>query len=613
MRLLWSRTLTPLALSAVVLFAGVRNGAAQGVSPARLLPPVESAQPAEPRPLNLPGDILPVAATAPALDATLPPVVEAPVVPAPPAAPASDDLKARIDRLERQNQELLNTLKAMQAPSPVALQNQLPPAEGGGPREESSLSKNAVQKMVGEYLKDRDEKKTKDDEAKKKQEKEKGFVVGSQLGMTATWRHGLWMETADKAFRLHIGGRTQFDVVGVTAPNDVQFGPGGFGRYDDAVNFRRGRFAMEGTFWEVIDFNCEYDFFNTFDADPTDPAQVRDVNNTPVPTDMWVTFTHLPWIGNVRIGNHKPWIGFEHLTSSRFLNFMERSYQFDAFIEEGNNGFSPGISTFNNYGPDECGMWAVGMWKTTRSIYGWNVGDGEWSYVGRMTYLPVWRDEGRTMVHVGVGASWKDLDDDIARYRARTMLRNGPAVLHNVAAIARVRGEDETVLNPELVANLGPFTLQSEYIATWTGGVNEILATPIQRDVPVASRTYFAQGAYVEALYFLTGEHRLYNKKIGAFDRVIPYRNYYCVPGHCMGNIFQGGAWQVGARYSWLDLDNNGIFGGTINSFTAGLNWFLNPNFKIQWNYEYGHRTIVATPEGSGPYQEAGMRFAFDW
>ena len=42
----------------------------------------------------------------------------------------------------------------------------------------------------------------------------------------------------------------------------------------------------------------------------------------------------MPWIGNLRIGNQKPPISFEHMTSSRFLNFLERSYGFDAFFEE---------------------------------------------------------------------------------------------------------------------------------------------------------------------------------------------------------------------------------------------------------------------------------------
>ena len=74
---------------------------------------------------------------------------------------------------------------------------------------------------------------------------------------------------------------------------------------------------------------------------------------------------------------------------------------------------------------------------------------------------------------------------------------------------------------------------------------------------------------------------------------------------------FQSGAWQVGLRYSYIDLNDGPIRGGQLNDVTAGLNWFLNPNFKIQGNYSYGYRTVDAASNGS--YHGFGVRFAFDW
>ena len=35
------------------------------------------------------------------------------------------------------------------------------------------------------------------------------------------------------------------------------------------------------------------------------------------------------------------------MTSRRFLNFLERSLGFDAFIENGNNGFQPGVLLYD--------------------------------------------------------------------------------------------------------------------------------------------------------------------------------------------------------------------------------------------------------------------------
>jgi phosphate-selective porin OprO/OprP len=477
------------------------------------------------------------------------------------------------------------------------------------------LGKQEVQKIVSDYIKERDEKKA-DETKTKKEEADKGFEVGKDLGLTARWTgHQPWLETKDRAFRIHVGGRTQFDIVGVTAPDNVQFGVGGIGRYDDAINFRRARLEIDGWLWEVVDFFWEYDFLNTFDDDPANPALRTDAANHPVPTDLWMGINHIPWIGLIRFGNMKPPIGFEHLTSSRYLQFLERSFQFDAFIEDGNNGFSPGIQ-IANWTEDERVTWQFGIWKHTRSIFGWNVGDGEYSVVGRVTGTPYYEDNGRFMVHLGLGALHRDGDDGIFRFRARPLLRNGPAVLHNVVAVARLEASSHDQLAPEFYCNWGPFSVQAEYNANWVHNPRLFTSPTVTTPAPSGRGTYFAQGAYVEVGYFLTGENRQYvrtpeHSSGTATTRVIPYRNFFWVPGESC-NLFSAGAWQVCARYSWLDLNNGVINGGLLNDFTFGVNWFLNPNAKLQWNYSYGHRNV---PGGTsdGAFQGFGFRFACDF
>ena len=63
---------------------------------------------------------------------------------------------------------------------------------------------------------------------------------------------------------------------------------------------------------------------------------------------VWLTITKLPIIGNVRIGNQNTMTGLEHITSDRWLNFMERSFLNDAFFSPFNNGYAPGILVFDN-------------------------------------------------------------------------------------------------------------------------------------------------------------------------------------------------------------------------------------------------------------------------
>ena len=52
---------------------------------------------------------------------------------------------------------------------------------------------------------------------------------------------------------------------------------------------------------------------------------------SPTPTEVFVAQRNIPIIGNIRIGNQKEPFGFEQLMSVRFLNFMERSFNNDAF------------------------------------------------------------------------------------------------------------------------------------------------------------------------------------------------------------------------------------------------------------------------------------------
>ena len=94
-----------------------------------------------------------------------------------------------------------------------------------------------------------------------------GFAeVGKDLGMTAQWRHGLHLETKDKAFRIHPTGRLQVDGVWMTGEDNVEFGPNGVGDVLDGVAFRRFRVGVEGTFWEICNFHFEPDLLNTVNS-----------------------------------------------------------------------------------------------------------------------------------------------------------------------------------------------------------------------------------------------------------------------------------------------------------------------------------------------------------
>lgn len=488
--------------------------------------------------------------------------------------------------------------------------------------EEPSLAPDDVSSLADEMLRSDDEPltlvaasdsgaKTSDDKPKADQGDEEkptaedpGTVVGSSLDLKPVWtNNGFELQSKNKDFKIHVGGRTQVDASFFDADDSVQYGAGGTGTIGDSINMRRARLRVDGTFYEVIDWAAEYDFVNTAAV-----ATAADgVLPFPVPTDLWVTLTHLPVVGNFRVGNFKDPISFEHLTSSRWLNFLERSPGFDAIFGRFTNGFVPGAMFFN-WNESERMTWALGAFKNNTNPFGFGVGGGEYMLEGRLTALPVFDADGRYLIHAGISGRHADLDQQQIRFISRGSIRSGPPgpinpVYANTGFIA---GDTQDIVNVELASVWGPWQFSSEYSASFVTNAT----------FPNVNGTFrgnvFFQQTYVEALYFLTGEHRAYNRKTGVFDRIVPHENFFCVKDEQGCGIFGRGAWQVGARYAFLDLNDSGISGGQLHDMTFGLNWFLNPNMKFQWNYNWTRRDAGGNTS-DGDIHGLGMRMAMDF
>ena len=79
----------------------------------------------------------------------------------------------------------------------------------------------------------------------------------------------------------------------------------------------------------------------------------------------------------------------------------------------------------------------------------------------------------------------------------------------------------------------------------------ELFAHDRQPPTSAANNFY---GGYAFVSYFLTGENRPYNRKMGVFDRVKPYEDFFRVRD-CDGNVSTGhGAWELAYRFSYIDM-----------------------------------------------------------
>jgi phosphate-selective porin OprO/OprP len=253
-----------------------------------------------------------------------------------------------------------------------------------------------------------------------------------------------------------------------------------------------------------------------------------------------------------------------------------------------------GLMAYDYFAENEDWSWYAGTFRhdspdnpTARASH---IDDrGDWVFTGRVAGL-LYYDEpsaGRYLVHVGGAYSARN-DLTVASFASRPELGSQAGYLSSTFT------GDETweLYGAEFAVVWGVQSLQAEYyLADVDGG--EI------------------DGGYIEYSYFITGENRAYRKDRKCFDRVKPIEDFFRVEtadGICMGR----GAWQLKARYSWLDM-NDGVVGirGEQEGFSAGANWYWNPYTRMMFDYVYEDVSLLTGVEGQN--NNFGMRFQIDF
>jgi phosphate-selective porin OprO/OprP len=546
----------------------------------------------------------------------------------------------RMERLEKQNEELRKALEERGRGKEIVPASTAEPAPADKDDPIEKLDSKTVRKIIADYLKERDDKKKEEDQQKEEQKRLEletvGVEVGADLKMDGVWRDGLYFETKDKAYRFYVGGRVDFDSTWYSSPHSVSNSIGQFNNFidpnlglTDGSDFRRARLRFQGLIYEVVEFTTEVDFVNFLDlrrrtlgitppATAPTPGDLEPQQGVRF-TDVWLGINHLPWVGTFRAGHQKEWITFSNATSGRFLAFMERPLQFGAF----NNDiqFSDGFTLQNNFLCDR-GYWWVGMFRNNpNNLAALDVQDGDYAYDARLTFLPVWLDDGNIWVHTGADYSYRNLHMDQVRFRGQPLEYAGESwQIPNIVNTGAIFSKDaEQYVNLEYASAWGPLTLTGEYSRvmvpnTFTGGL-PLPNGKLPKGV-VPHGTFEGEGWYVECLFFLTPDHRGYRPEQPSYDRIRPSSNFFLLrgPGGCP--IWGTGAWEVGIRYDYLDLSHHGINGGIEQGLTLGLNWHLNPNAKVQWNLTFHNRSFTPTDTDGrqeGDFWGFGMRFHWDW
>jgi len=361
---------------------------------------------------------------------------------------------------------------------------------------------------------------------------------------------------------------------------------------EDRFAFRRLRIGVSGDISDTMLYKLEFDMNNP---------------GTPEYKDMYLGWQELPYNQVVLLGNQKRPLGLDHLNSSRYNVFMERPLVVEAFNEDARR---IGLAAYG-YTDDEKYHWRYGVYNLENtSTDGRFIGDSlQLSGNFRLSSSP-WYDEssgGRGYFHWAVSGMYARPDGDATaadtnsnegRFRTRPEARSDLRWFDT----GRIAGSsDYEIVGLEAIINVGRFQVVGEYQSNWS-----------QRTT--GADLHF-EGGYVYASYFLTGEHQPYERTSGTIGRVTPFENFFLVDRCCGGRGRGWGAWQIAARYSYLDLSDENVLGGEGNNFTAALNWLWTPYSKLQLNYINGNITNHANVNGStaGNYQIIGTRFMVDF
>jgi phosphate-selective porin OprO/OprP len=419
--------------------------------------------------------------------------------------------------------------------------------------------------------------------------------------LQASWENGLRFESEDNRFSIHVGGIGMIDSVWLVGPQSLFAAPGdgtsGVGNAA-ATLLRRAILQADGKILDQFDYMIQFDFANASNENNgVQPPSFGNLTSSPAPLNIWMQIRDVPYFGIIRIGNQDKPIGMTNNTSAAFLPFMERPDNNDAFYGPFDNGFALGVAALN-WTESEQLTWRYGIFRPATNVFGVTL--NKIAYGARVTGLPWYKDDGKQLVHLGLGFYGGELVQDELRVRARPLLRNAPGfAVSNLVDTSEIPGSRQYIIGPEFAMVLGSLTVQAEWAGQW-------LTDAEPNGVPMG--TVFYHGGYVEALYFLTGEHSEYERQEGLFGRVVPNHDLHCKRNDCYK---AWGAWQIGVRFSYLDLNDKGIQGGSIYDWTVGLNWYWNPNMKLQFNYIAERRDMPGTAVGW--INGFGLRAAYDF
>ena len=413
---------------------------------------------------------------------------------------------------------------------------------------------------------------------------------------------GFGLESADGKNSIKFSGLLQADYRSYQdGANDIRnrsnqragdLDANGFHDANDTALLRRVRPTIQGTLFGKYDFRFTPDF----------------AGGNAIAVDAYLD-ARLDPAFKIRAGKYKPFVGLERLQSGGDLKFVERSYVTNAILPNRDLG----VSVYGDILSDKL-SYAFGV--NNGVVDGGNTGtgaefDGSKEVTARLFVTP-FKDDVNALSGLGFGiaGTYTNIDGernlnftdtsaaDATRNGLPSYLTDGQQVFfrYNGAAVADGR---RTRITPQTNYYYGPLGIIAEYarvnqdVSLTTGGSPAAGGAGSNTLVTPGTTKSLTHDAWqVAASYLLTGED-------SSFKGVKPKNDFDLDKGGW-------GAWELVARYSQIELDEDtfknkagtsfaaagayadlGASAKSAKSWTAGVNWYLNQNAKIQLNYEH--------------------------
>ncbi len=358
-----------------------------------------------------------------------------------------------------------------------------------------------------------------------------------------------------------VGLKLQGDAVGYRTDGSLD-------DISDDVGIRRARLYTSGAFFLKVPISYK--------------AEAEIADRDFYLRELYLWLSEIPLLQTVKFGHFKAPMTLEAQTSAGDTLFMERASPVEAF----GPGILFGIQA-SRTSADKRKTGAIGWFADSGQN---DVSEASRSLsraIGRATWLPLWEEDAgaEALIHVGASGQFMQSGGRDLQFRSRPESYFAPRLVDT----GEVTAEDALTWGAEFAAQRRSLLLQAEFL-------DALASRSDQPDLAF-------NGWYVAGSWLMTGERRPYNRNAGAFGHVVPRRNLAFRAGAL-------GAWELVARFSWLDLESHDVEGGRMHVTTLGVNGYLTSRCRVMLDCAAG-RVSGGEQEGDVRIVESRVQYEF--